>query len=65
VNDPALADDPSRPHRPQEAHVEIQGGLELIRFTLKRRGVTRVRPLEGGFPAWRDRGFPVEALAVA
>jgi len=28
---------------------------------LKRRGVQRVRPLEGGFPSWRDLGFPVEA----
>jgi membrane protein DedA with SNARE-associated domain/rhodanese-related sulfurtransferase len=27
---------------------------------LKRAGVTRVRPLEGGFPLWRDLGFPVD-----
>jgi len=27
---------------------------------LKQRGVARVHPLEGGFPLWRDLGFPVE-----
>ncbi len=27
---------------------------------LKRLGASRVRPLEGGFPLWRDLGFPVE-----
>ena len=27
---------------------------------LKRRGVQRVRPLEGGFDAWRAAGHPVE-----
>jgi membrane protein DedA with SNARE-associated domain/rhodanese-related sulfurtransferase len=32
---------------------------------LKRRGVRRVRPLEGGFARWRDMGFPVEKYAYA
>lgn len=32
---------------------------------LKRVGVTRVRPLAGGFDGWRERGFPVELVAVA
>jgi len=27
---------------------------------LRRRGVTNVRPLEGGFDSWRNLGFPVE-----
>jgi rhodanese-related sulfurtransferase len=31
-----------------------------VALLLKRRGITRVRPLEGGFDAWRERGFPVE-----
>lgn len=31
---------------------------------LKRQGITRVRPLLGGFDAWRDRGFPVEQKLV-
>ena len=34
-------------------------------LTLRRRGVTRVRPLEGGFPAWHARGLPVEAVPAA
>ena len=27
---------------------------------LKRRGIDKVRPLEGGLGAWYDRGYPVE-----
>ena len=29
-------------------------------FLLKKKGVQRVRPLEGGLDAWRDRKFPLE-----
>ena len=29
-------------------------------FLLKKKGVHRVRPLEGGLDAWRERKFPVE-----
>jgi len=29
---------------------------------LKRLGITRVRPLEGGFEAWKDAGYPVEPI---
>ena len=32
-----------------------------VALKLKRQGVERVRPLEGGFPLWRDLGFPVDA----
>ena len=35
---------------------------------LKRQGITRVRPLEGGLAAWMGLGYPVlavEAPAVA
>ena len=32
---------------------------------LRRLGVTRVRPLAGGFEAWRDGGFPVEPILGA
>ncbi|HLW80242.1 MAG TPA: hypothetical protein VKU44_11655 [Terriglobia bacterium] len=31
---------------------------------LKRRGITRVRPLEGGFDAWREGGYPLEQKLV-
>ena len=30
---------------------------------LARVGVTRVRPLAGGFPEWQKRGFPVQPIA--
>ena len=30
---------------------------------LKRRGITRVRPLAGGYEAWVARGYPVDILA--
>jgi len=39
-----------------------------VALLLKKRGITRVRPLAGGFHGWRDRGFPlvtVEAEAEA
>lgn len=29
-------------------------------FLLKKKGIHRVRPLEGGLDAWRDRKFPIE-----
>ncbi len=31
---------------------------------LKRRGITRVRPLEGGVAAWMALSFPVRELAA-
>jgi 3-mercaptopyruvate sulfurtransferase SseA len=33
-----------------------------VALILRRRGVHRVRPLAGGFYAWRDRGYPVQPL---
>jgi hypothetical protein len=35
-----------------------------VALDLAKLGVTRVRPLLGGFPEWRKRGLPVEPLAV-
>ncbi len=29
---------------------------------LRQLGIKRVRPLAGGFLAWRERGYPVETL---
>ena len=29
---------------------------------LKRAGIPQVRPLAGGFEAWRDLGFPTEPV---
>jgi membrane protein DedA with SNARE-associated domain/rhodanese-related sulfurtransferase len=37
---------------------EVTSAKEALR--LRRRGITRVRPLRGGFAAWRAAGLPVE-----
>jgi rhodanese-related sulfurtransferase len=34
-----------------------------VALLLRRRGIERVRPLAGGFHAWRDRGYPMVDLA--
>jgi rhodanese-related sulfurtransferase len=31
---------------------------------LRSKGITRVRPLVGGIDAWREKGFPLDALTV-
>ncbi len=31
----------------------------MWRLLLRRRGITRIRPLEGGLDAWRERGYPM------
>jgi membrane protein DedA with SNARE-associated domain/rhodanese-related sulfurtransferase len=33
----------------------------MTAIKLRRYGITRVRPLEGGFHAWRDRGLPLDS----
>ena len=38
---------------------EVSSARTALR--LKRNGVSRVRPLEGGLDAWRARNFPLEA----
>ncbi|MDE3179417.1 MAG: DedA family protein/thiosulfate sulfurtransferase GlpE [Acidobacteriota bacterium] len=36
-----------------------------VALLLRSRGVTRVRPLAGGYDAWRSRRFPLETSTVA
>jgi membrane protein DedA with SNARE-associated domain/rhodanese-related sulfurtransferase len=57
-----------------ERHHEIPRGVEVVLYCtcpdqtrsartavrLRRRGVTRVRPLEGGLDAWQARDYPIE-----
>jgi len=31
-----------------------------VALQLKKFGLTRVRPLEGGYTAWRELGYPIE-----
>jgi rhodanese-related sulfurtransferase len=35
-----------------------------VALQLKKRGITRVRPLLGGLDAWVERGYPVEKIAA-
>jgi 3-mercaptopyruvate sulfurtransferase SseA len=35
-----------------------------VALMLKRRGITRVRPLAGGLAGWKNKGFPLEARQV-
>jgi len=30
-----------------------------VALRLRSRGIRRVRPLEGGLDAWRERGYPI------
>jgi len=41
---------------------EISSARAAMR--LKRHGVKHVRPLEGGFPVWKELGFPIENPAI-
>jgi rhodanese-related sulfurtransferase len=36
-----------------------------VALQLNKLGVTRVRPLLGGFEGWQERGFPVEPIEMA
>jgi len=35
-----------------------------VALMLKRRGITRVRPLAGGLAGWKEKGFPLETRKV-
>jgi len=34
-----------------------------VALLLKRNGIKRIRPLQGGLDAWRERGYPMVNLA--
>jgi 3-mercaptopyruvate sulfurtransferase SseA len=36
-----------------------------VALLLKRRGISRVRPLAGGLAAWREHGYPIEPASAA
>jgi len=31
-----------------------------VALLLKRQGITRIRPLQGGLDAWRNLGYPMQ-----
>jgi 3-mercaptopyruvate sulfurtransferase SseA len=35
-----------------------------VALMLKRRGITRVRPLAGGLAGWKEKGFPLESREI-
>jgi len=35
-----------------------------VALMLKRRGITRVRPLSGGLAGWKEKGYPLETRAI-
>jgi rhodanese-related sulfurtransferase len=36
-----------------------------VALQLKRRGITRVRPLQGGYAGWVAEGYPLQRWAPA
>lgn len=66
-------------HELDERHREIPRGRDIVLYCtcptessssrvallLKLRGIERVRPLAGGFHAWRDLGYPMTELTPA
>jgi rhodanese-related sulfurtransferase len=35
-----------------------------VALLLRKQGIKRIRPLQGGLAAWRDKGYPLEGLAA-
>jgi 3-mercaptopyruvate sulfurtransferase SseA len=35
-----------------------------VALMLKRRGITRVRPLAGGLSGWREKGYPLHVRQI-
>jgi rhodanese-related sulfurtransferase len=35
-----------------------------VALLLRKKGIKRIRPLQGGLNAWRDHGYPVAAVQL-
>jgi 3-mercaptopyruvate sulfurtransferase SseA len=35
-----------------------------VALLLRKKGIKRIRPLQGGLDAWRERGYPLENVTV-
>jgi len=35
-----------------------------VALLLRKKGVKRIRPLEGGLEAWRELGYPLQTVSV-
>jgi 3-mercaptopyruvate sulfurtransferase SseA len=36
-----------------------------VALLLRKNGIKRIRPLQGGLNAWRERGFPIDTATLA
>jgi 3-mercaptopyruvate sulfurtransferase SseA len=36
-----------------------------VALLLRKQGIRRIRPLQGGLDAWRKLGYPIETIAIA
>jgi rhodanese-related sulfurtransferase len=36
-----------------------------VALLLRKKGITRIRPLQGGLDAWRERGYPLVTVTLA
>jgi rhodanese-related sulfurtransferase len=36
-----------------------------VALLLRKKGITRIRPLQGGLDAWRERGYPMDVITIA
>jgi rhodanese-related sulfurtransferase len=35
-----------------------------VALLLRKNGITRIRPLQGGLDAWRQRGYPMNTVSI-
>jgi rhodanese-related sulfurtransferase len=35
-----------------------------VALLLKKQGIQRIRPLEGGLAGWRERGYPLQNVSL-
>jgi rhodanese-related sulfurtransferase len=35
-----------------------------VALLLRKKGIQRIRPLQGGLGAWRERGYPLVTVAL-
>jgi rhodanese-related sulfurtransferase len=36
-----------------------------VALLLRKQGITRIRPLQGGLDAWRESGYPLETVTLS
>jgi len=35
-----------------------------VALLLRKKGINRIRPLQGGLDAWRERGYPLDTATL-